>query len=107
MFSLFEAVLLHIIVVCHSALRLAVFRCHFMDVNVMVVARKECGVFYNYLTRDINFLPFLSTSIIISVFIAHIVITHYLHNIFYLYSKIEDLLLVLLTGVFLMLLYSI
>lgn len=82
MFSLFEEVLLHIIVLFHSALRLAVFRCHFMEVNVMVVARKESGVFYNDLTRDINFLPFLSIFIIISVFIAHIVITHYLHNIF-------------------------
>lgn len=83
MFYLFEAVLLDIIVFFHSTLRLAVFRCHFMDINVMVVTRKECGVFYNYLTRDINFLPFLSISIIISVFIAHLVITHYLHNIFF------------------------
>lgn len=69
---------------CFKASWLAVFRCHFIDVNVMVVARKECSIFYNYLTRDINFLPFLSISIIISVFIAHLVITHYLHNIFYL-----------------------
>ena len=50
---------------------------------VVVVARKEWGAFYNYLIRNINFLPFLSISINISVFIAHIVIIiYYLHTMF-------------------------
>lgn len=51
-----------------------------------------CGVFYNYLAGDINFLPFLSISIIISVFIAHLVINIFIIYFIHLYSKIEDLL---------------